>query len=99
MDQIGASNITLPDMIIVGLAIFLFLGLRFLPPNSFTCRLVALVTGGMVVAIIITILIAGSLRPMGVLELAFIAMQLLGGLAWWGTARRREKHDANPGSH
>lgn len=89
MDQIAASHITLPDLLIWGVAIFLFFRLRTLPPNSATCRLVAALCGCMVVAIVAVILLADNLSSIGVMELAMIAIWLCIGLSRWNDARSK----------
>ena len=88
MDQIGASHITLPDLLICGVAAALFFRLGTLPPNSTICRIVAALCGCMVVAIVAVLLLTDNLSRNGVMELAFIAIWLCVGLWRWNDARR-----------
>jgi hypothetical protein len=91
MDQIGSSYIAWPDLIICGAAIALFYRLKTLPPNSLICRVLAVLSGCVIIAIIAIILIADSLSQAGVLELSMIGMLLAFGLFQWNDNRINSK--------
>jgi hypothetical protein len=91
MDQIGTSHITLIDSIICGGAIALYFRLTTLPPNSIACRILAVLCGCVVVAIIVVLLVAGNLSQAGVTELSMIAFGLCVGLSQWDHARVKSK--------
>ncbi len=87
MDKIGSSFIALPDLIIWGAAVALCYRLTTLPPNSLICRALAVISGCMIVAITVIIIVANNLTHYGVLELAMVAMGLAIALFKWNDAR------------
>jgi len=66
MDQIGSSYIALPELIICGAATAIIYLLKALPPNSSICRILAVLSGCMMIAIIMIILVADNLTQAGV---------------------------------
>jgi hypothetical protein len=91
MDQIGSSYIALPDLIVCGAAIALIYLLKILPPNSLTCRVLAVLSGCMIVAIIMIIVVADNLSQAGVSELSMIGFLLAFGLFEWNDNRIKSK--------
>jgi peptidoglycan/LPS O-acetylase OafA/YrhL len=94
MDQIGSSTIALPDAIICSVAIGLFYRLTTLTPNSLICRVVATLSGCMIVAIMVVIPAANNLTQYGVLELAMVGVLLAIGLLKWNDARTESRSAA-----
>ena len=91
MDHIGSSYISWPDLIISGVAIFLFHRLTTLPPNSSFCRVLAVLTGCVIAAIIVVIIVADNLSQNGVHELAMVGFGLAFGLFQWNDDRVKRK--------
>jgi uncharacterized membrane protein YfcA len=87
MDKIGTSHIVLADLIIYGVAAVLYWRLKTLPSNSAWSRIVAVLCGCSVVAIMIVLLLADNLSGDAVRELAFIALMLCVGLFEWQNGR------------
>jgi Na+-translocating ferredoxin:NAD+ oxidoreductase RnfD subunit len=83
MNQIGASHITIPDLLVCGSAILLLVKLFTLPPNSAMCRIVALLSGCMVVGVMFVLFFTDSLSGKAVMELGLVAMGLCVGLDRW----------------
>jgi hypothetical protein len=96
MDKIGSSYIALPDLIIFGLAIALLHRLTTLPPNSLLCRVLAVLSGFIVLAIIVVIPVANNLTHSGVFELSFAGIGLAIGLLKWNDARVESKLASPP---
>lgn len=90
MDQIGSSYIALPDLLICGAATVLIYLLIKLPPNSLICRVLAVLSGCMIISIIMIILVA-NLSQAGVRELSMIGMLLALGLFEWNDNRVKSK--------
>src|ERR1041384_3228057 len=91
MDQIGSSYIAWPDLIICGAAIAIFYRLKTLPPNSLICRVLAVLSGCMIIAIIVIIIVANNLSHAGTLELAMLGTLLAFGLFQWNDNRLNSK--------
>lgn len=89
MNQLGASHITLPDLLVCGAAIVLFFHLTTLPPNGAICRILALICGCIVVAIVVVLFLADNLSKNAVWELSMIAMGMCVGLWRWIDARAK----------
>lgn len=87
MDKIGSSYIALPDLIICGAAVALIYSLITLPPNSLVCRTLAVISGGIIVAITVIIIGVANLSGEGVGELAMVGINLALGLFKWNGAR------------
>ena len=87
MNKIASSYISLPDLIICGVAVALFYHLTTLPPNNLVCRVLAAVCGCIIVAIIVVIVVAENLSGDGVGELATVGIGLAFGLFQWNDAR------------
>jgi len=90
MDQIGTSHIAFADLLVCGVALALFLRLKFLPPNSALSHILAILSGCIVVAIIVALILANNLNRDAVFELAMIAIWLSIGLWNWNSARVEE---------
>lgn len=91
MDKIGSSYIAVTDLIICSVAIVLFYRLTTLPPNGVIARVLAVLCGCIVVAIIVVILLADNLSSGGVYELSMIGMGLSVGLWKWNHARVKSR--------
>lgn len=82
MDQIGGSHITLPDMLICGVAIFLVIELSRLSPKSPICRIVAALCGCIVIGILVVLFVV-DLNKNAVWELSMVAFVLCVSLWQW----------------
>ena len=91
MAEIGSSNIALADLIICGVAITLFYWLTTLPPDSLSCRILAVVCGCLIIAVLVVIPFADNLTANGVLELAMVGFGLGAGLLKWNDARVKSR--------
>lgn len=98
MDKIGSSYIAWPDFIICGAALALFYSLTNLPPDSLICRVLAVISGCIIVSIIAVIVVANNLTDDGVHELSMIGMFLAFGLFQWNDARVKSKRSIAPES-
>jgi hypothetical protein len=87
MAEIGSSYIALADLIICVVFLTLFYCLTTLPPDSLSCRILAVVCGCIIIAIILVIPIADNLTGNGVLELAMVGIGLALGLFRWNDAK------------
>ncbi len=91
MAEIGSSNIALADLIICGVAVILFYWLNTQPPDSLSCRIVAVVCGCFIVAIMLVIPIADNLTPNGIHFLSMVGIGLAAGLWKWNGARVKSR--------
>lgn len=89
MEKIGSSHIALPDLIIFGVAFVLFHFLRTLPPNSSTARVLAVIAGLGLAAIVVVIPVANDLTRQGAHALYLTAVWLALGLWDWNKARTK----------
>ena len=98
MDQVGASHITTPDLIIVGVAAFLIFLLLTRPPNSVSAR-VAAVLSSVAVAVNIGIMLVVQPGVRGVMLLAYISIKLCWVLGIWNDKRRKQNFIFNSVPH
>ena len=91
MDSIGSSYIALPDLIIFGAAIVLYRCLTTVPANTLRGRVLALISGFIIVAIIVVIPIADNLSSNGIHVLSYVGFALAFGLLEWNDARAQTK--------
>lgn len=97
VDKIGSSYIALPDLIIWAVAIALYYYLNRLPPNGLLCRVLAVLCGCIIAAIILVILLTNNLTSNGVHELSVIGMGLAVGVLQWNRGRLKSRPAlANP---
>jgi hypothetical protein len=91
MDNIGSSYIALPDLIIFCVTIALYWCLTTAPPNSLIGRVLALVSGFIIVSIIVVIPTADNLSSDGIKVLSFSGISLALGLLRWDRTRGKTK--------
>ena len=92
MGEIGSSYVAWPDLLICGVALLLFYGVTTRPPDSLGCRVLAVLCGCAIAAIIVVIPISDRLTENGVHELSTIGIGLAFGLFKWNDARRESKN-------
>ena len=90
MDQIGTSHIATADLLVCGVTLCLILFLRKSPSNSIWSRVVALLCGCAIFAVIV-VLVLVDLDRSAVSELSFIAITLCVNLWQWNDNRVKSK--------
>jgi predicted membrane-bound mannosyltransferase len=82
MDQIGTSQISGADVIVVVIFGILISGLRFIPANSRLSSTAAIIAGCLIAATPFVI-IFGDLARNGIFFLSFLVIHLCGGVWQW----------------
>ena len=96
MNQIGASNITLADLFIVGGTVLLYVKLTNLPPNGAMCRIVAVLSACAVVAVVMVFLLTDNLGRGAVGELGTTGLWVCLGLWKWNQRAKSTRVTDNP---
>ena len=94
MSEIGSSHIAWTDFIICGVAFVLLYALAKLNPDTVWSRVVTILTGCAILAIIVTIIMV-DLTSSGVNELGSIGFFLAFGLLRWNDDRRTKLRPAS----
>ena len=90
MDKIGTSHIATADLLICGIAIILIRWLWFSPVNHTLSRVIALLSGCTIVAVVI-VLVFVDLNRDAVWELSMIALWLCISLWKWNDVRSQTR--------